>query len=115
MYAVLKTGGKQYRVTAGDTIKVEKLEGKVGDELELAEVLLLADGERLTLGRPLVEGARVKARILEQDRHRKVVIFKYKRRKRYRRKTGHRQPFTALRIEHIVVPATASAPATATA
>lgn len=113
MYAVLKTGGKQYRVAAGDTIKVEKLEGKVGEQLEIAEVLLLADGEHLTLGRPLVEGARVKAEILEQDRHRKVVIFKYKRRKRYRRKTGHRQPFTALRIVDIVAPAPTTATATA--
>ncbi len=109
MYAVLRTGGKQYRVAAGDTIKVEKLEGKVGEQLELGDVLLIADGERLTLGRPLVAGAKIKAEVLEQDRHRKGVIFKYKRRKRYRRKTGHRQPFTALRIVDIVAPATATA------
>jgi large subunit ribosomal protein L21 len=109
MYAVCKTGGKQYRVAAGDTIKVEKLEGKPGDAVELAEVLLLADGENIVLGRPLIEGALIKAEILEQDRDRKVTIFKYRRRRRYRRKTGHRQPFTALRVVDIVKPTTATA------
>jgi large subunit ribosomal protein L21 len=104
MYAVMRTGGKQYRVAAGDTIKVEKLEGNPGDAVELAEVLMLADGENVVLGRPLVAGALIKAEILEQDRNRKVVIFKYRRRRRYRRKTGHRQPFTALRVVDIVRP-----------
>ncbi len=107
MYAVLRTGGKQYRVAAGDTIKVEKLEGKAGDAVELKDVLLLAEGENVLLGRPLIEGALIKAEILEQDRARKVVIFKYRRRRRYRRKTGHRQPFTALRVVDIVKPTTA--------
>ncbi len=104
MYAVLRTGGKQYRVAAGDTIKVEKLEGNAGDAVELKDVLLLADGENVLLGRPLIEGALIKAEILEQERDRKVVIFKYRRRRRYRRKTGHRQPFTALRVVDIVRP-----------
>ena len=104
MYAVMKTGGKQYRVAAGDTLKVEKLEGKPGDAVQLAEVLLLADGENVLLGHPLIEGALVKAEIIEQDRDRKVVIFKYRRRRRYRRKTGHRQPFTSLRVVDIVKP-----------
>jgi large subunit ribosomal protein L21 len=104
MYAVLRTGGKQYRVAAGDTIKVEKLPGNPGDAVEIAEVLLLADGENIVIGRPLIDGALIKAEILEQDRHRKVVIFKYRRRRRYRRKTGHRQPFTALQIVDIVKP-----------
>ncbi len=108
MYAVLKTGGKQYRVAAGETIKVEKLEGNKGDSVELQEILLLADGELVTVGRPLVEGARVKAEIVDQDRAPKVVIFKYRRRKRYRRKTGHRQMFTALRITDIVKPGAAA-------
>lgn len=97
MYAVVKTGGKQYRVSAGDTIQVEKLEGGPGDKVEL-EVLLLADGENVTVGRPLVEGASVAAEIVDQGKHRKVIIYKFRRRKRYRRKTGHRQPFTALKI-----------------
>lgn len=110
MYAVVKTGGKQYRVAAGDTIRVEKLEGRPGDAVELDQILLLADGEALTLGRPLIEGASVKAEILLQDKNRKVVIYKYRRRKRYRRKTGHRQMFTALRITQVVAPgATATA------
>jgi large subunit ribosomal protein L21 len=101
-YAVIKTGGKQYRVSAGQTIRVEKLEGKKGDAIELDQVLLFADGEALTVGRPLCAGIKVKAEILDQDRHAKVVIFKYRRRKRYRRKTGHRQPFTALKIVDIL-------------
>lgn len=104
MYAVVKTGGKQYQVSAGDTIKVEKLEGEQGDTVELGEVLLIADEEQVTLGRPLVDGASVSAEIVEQDRHRKVLIYKFRRRKRYRRKAGHRQPYTALKITGIQVP-----------
>ena len=103
-YAVIRTGGKQYRVSPGETIKVEKLEGKKGDAIELDDVLLLADGEEIIVGRPLCPGAKVTAEILDQDRHRKVVVFKYRRRKRYRRKTGHRQPFTALKIVDILKP-----------
>ena len=83
------------------TIRVEKLEGTPGETVELAEVLLLADGENVTVGRPFVEGAKVEATILDQDRHRKVLVFKFRRRKRYRRKAGHRQPFTALKITGI--------------
>ena len=98
MYAVVKTGGKQYRVSAGDTIQVEKIEGGPGERVALAEVLLVADGESITVGRPLVQGASVEAEILDQDKHRKVVVYKFRRRKRYRRKNGHRQPFTALKI-----------------
>jgi large subunit ribosomal protein L21 len=105
MYAVVKTGGKQYRVNAGERIEVEKLDGQPGDTVELDQVLLLGEGEAVAIGAPLVAGARVKAEILDQDRHSKVLIFKYKRRKRYRRKNGHRQPFTALRIVDIMAPA----------
>lgn len=115
MYAVVKTGGKQYQVSPGDTIQVEKLEGNQGDAVQLQEVLLLADGEAITLGRPLIEGAVVSAEILDQDRHRKVIIYKYKRRKRYRRKAGHRQPFTALKITGIQGPGAAVEAAAATA
>jgi large subunit ribosomal protein L21 len=101
MYAVFKTGGKQYRVETGDTLRVEKLPGNVGDAVTFDEVLLLA-GEKLALGKPLVGGAKVEAKIVGQGLGRKLVIFKFRRRKNYRRKTGHRQPFTALEITSIV-------------
>ncbi len=101
MYAVIKTGGKQYRVSTGDTIKVEKLAGQSGDTVELDQVLFLSYGETCTLGHPLVDGAKVTAEIVTQDKAPKVIIYKYKRRKRYRNKNGHRQPFTALRITGI--------------
>ncbi|MCA9668159.1 MAG: 50S ribosomal protein L21 [Myxococcales bacterium] len=107
MYAVVKTGGKQYRVSRGDTIKVEKLPGDVGDVVTLDEVLLVSDGDNVSVGKPTVGGAAVSAEILEQDRHRKVLVFKYKRRKRYRRKNGHRQPYTALRVIDIAAGAAA--------
>lgn len=102
MYAVVKTGGKQYRVAEGDKIQVEKLQGDPGDQIELNDVLLVVDGEQIVLGRPMVEGASVSAEVVEQDRHRKVLVFKFRRRKRYRRKAGHRQPFTTLKITGIV-------------
>ena len=108
MYAIVKTGGKQYRVAEGDVIKVEKLEGELGAALELDEVLLLADGAEIQVGRPTIEGARVFAEIAEQDRHAKILVFKYRRRKRYRRKNGHRQPFTALKITGIQNPGIAA-------
>ena len=101
MYAVVKTGGKQYRVQTGQTIRVEKLEGDVGHKVDLADVLLVADGEKLAVGQPLVAGARVRAEIVKQGKERRVIIFNYRRRKRYRRKQGHRQPFTALKITAI--------------
>jgi len=97
MYAVIKTGGKQYRVSEGDRIRVEKLPGAVGAEVELGEVLMVG-GEKVSVGRPLVDGARVIAEIVAQDRAKKIIVFKMKRRKNYRRKRGHRQPFTELRI-----------------
>ena len=101
MFAVVKTGGKQYRVAKGDTIKVEKLAGEVGDKIALSDVLMVADGEAVTVGRPLVDGAHVDAEIVDQGRSPKIIIFKMRRRKNYRRKAGHRQPFTALRIMEI--------------
>ncbi len=109
MYAVVKTGGKQYRVSPGDTIKVEKLEGNQGDEVLLDEVLLVAGTEDIVLGKPFIDGVRVKAEIVDQGRNRKVLVFKYKRRKRYRRKNGHRQTFTSLRIHGIEAPGAAPA------
>lgn len=101
MYAVFRTGGKQYRVEQGDKVRVEKLPGNVGDAITFDEVLLVA-GEPIKLGRPLVGGAKVEAKIVAQDLAPKVVIFKFRRRKNYRRKRGHRQPFTALEITGIV-------------
>ena len=101
MYAIVRTGGKQYQVAAGDRLKVEKLEGEVGDTVELADVLLLADGDNVTIGAPVVDGAKVVAKIVEQGRDKKVLVFKNKRRKNYQVLRGHRQPFTALSIEQI--------------
>ena len=101
MYAVIKTGGKQYRVAQGDRLRVEKLAGNVGDTVSLGEVLLVGEGEGVKVGAPLVSGAKVEAKIIAQDRGKKIIIFKFRRRKNYRRKTGHRQPFTALEITGI--------------
>ncbi len=100
MYAVIKTGGKQYRVAQGDKLRVEKLPGNVGDTVTLSEVLMLG-GDSIKIGAPLVAGAKVEAKITAQDRDKKIVVFKFRRRKNYRRKNGHRQPFTALEITGI--------------
>ena len=102
MYAVLKTGGKQYRVSPGDSIDVEKLPNEVGEQIELDQVLLVANGSGAKIGRPLVKGAKVKATVTRQGKGRKVIIFKYRPSKRYRRRVGHRQHFTRLRIDEIV-------------
>lgn len=99
-YAVVETGGKQYRVKAGDTLKVELLEGEAGGTVELA-VLAVSDGTTLTVGKPVVKGAKVSASIVEHMKAPKVVAFKKKRRKGYKRKVGHRQPLTVLRVEKI--------------
>ena len=100
MYAVIKTGGKQYRVNEGDRLRVEKLEGAVGDFVQLPEVLMLG-GETVSIGKPLVAGAKVSAQIIGQGLGKKIIVFKMRRRKRYRRKNGHRQPFTELRVTSI--------------
>ena len=97
MYAVIKTGGKQYRVTSGDVVKVEKLAGEEGKEVVFNEVLAMGD----TIGNPLVAGASVKATILKQARDAKVIIFKKKRRQNYRRKNGHRQSITLVKITDV--------------
>lgn len=101
MYAVIKTGGRQYRVEEGATIRVEKLEGDQGKKVELTDVLLVADGEDVKIGAPLVKGAKVTAEIVAQEKGEKLVVFKFRRRKAYRRKTGHRQSYTALKITGI--------------
>ncbi len=102
MYAVIKTGGKQYRVSPGDSIEVEKLPYEVGAKIELDQVLLVAGDSQASIGQPLVEGARVKATVTRQAKGRKVIVFKYRSSKRYRRKKGHRQQLTRLRIDEIV-------------
>ena len=101
MYAIVRTGGKQYQVEAGDTLRVEKLLGEVGDTVELSEVLLVVDGETVKIGQPMVEGAKVVAKIVEQGRHKKIIVFKKKRRQGYQVKKGHRQLYTALTVETI--------------
>ncbi len=117
MYAVVKTGGKQYRVAKDDVIAVEKLEGNAGDAVELDQVLAMDDGKGLTVGAPLVDGARVAATVLEQKKDDKVVIFKKKRRKNYRRTRGHRQQITVIRVTDILAKGqkAAAAPAKAEA
>jgi large subunit ribosomal protein L21 len=103
MYAVVKTGGKQYRVTSGDVIKVERLEGEAGGKIEFDQVLMVGNGDKTTVGSPLVSGAKVIAEIIAQDRGPKIIVFKKKRRQNYRRKNGHRQDLTVLRIKDIAV------------
>ncbi|MCR6514189.1 MAG: 50S ribosomal protein L21 [Clostridium sp.] len=101
MYAVVATGGKQYRVQEGDVLFVEKLDAAVDSTVELTEVLAVSNGETLTVGKPMVEGAKVTAKVVAQGKAKKVVVFKYKAKKDYRRKNGHRQPYTKLVIEKI--------------
>ncbi|ACN16251.1 RplU [Desulforapulum autotrophicum HRM2] len=103
MYAVIKTGGKQYKVQEGDTLRVEKLEGTENGEIEFNDVLMFSDGENVTLGQPAIEDAIVKGHILEQGKGKKVLIFKFKRRKGYRNLRGHRQQYTAVKIDSILV------------
>ena len=101
MYAVIKTGGKQYRVAAGEKLKVEKLAGDVGSAVTIDEVLMLADGDNITIGAPLVKGASVKATVVSHGRGDKVMIFKMRRRKHYRKTQGHRQDYTEIQIDKI--------------
>ncbi len=101
MYAVVRTGGKQFRVEPGTAFRVEKLDGSVGDSIELRDVLLIGDDGQTRVGTPLLEGARVVGTITAQGRGPKLTIFKMKRRKGYRRKTGHRQSYTEVRVDRI--------------
>ena len=101
MFAIVRTGGKQYRVAPGEQVVVERIEGEVGAVISLAEVLAIGGIETPAVGRPLVAGASVQAKIVQQPRGAKVVVFKKKRRKNYRRKRGHRQELTVLNIEGI--------------
>ena len=103
MYAIIQTGGKQYRVSPGDVLRVERLPGERGDEVVFDQVLLVTDGVTVQVGQPLVSNATVRTRIVRQGQAKKILVFKKKRRKNYRRKQGHRQLFTALQIDEIVV------------
>ena len=101
MYAVVATGGKQYKVREGEILRIEKIEGEVGSPVNFDRVLMFSNGTDVTLGQPVVDGAVVSGTILEQGRNKKIIVFKYKRRKRYRRTQGHRQSFTDVKIGSI--------------
>ena len=101
MYAVIKTGGKQYRVAAGEKLKIEQIPADVGAEITLDQILMVGEGESVKIGSPLVAGATVKATVLSQGRHSKVTIFKMRRRKHYQKHQGHRQNYTEIRIDGI--------------
>ncbi|WP_130819977.1 50S ribosomal protein L21 [Anaerococcus vaginimassiliensis] len=100
MYAIIKTGGKQYKVSEGDLVRVEKLPYEVGDTVEFDEVLLVA-GDEVKVGSPVIENAKVTATVEDQNKDKKIVVFKYKPKKQYRKKHGHRQPYTLVKIDSI--------------
>ena len=101
MYAVFRTGGKQYRVSPGDRLRVERLNAEVGDVIDFDEVLLVGDGTDIRVGKPLVPGGKVQGKVLAQGRSKKIEIIKFKRRAHYRRTAGHRQPYTEVKITSI--------------
>lgn len=105
MYAIIESGGKQHRIAEGEKVRIEKVQGNADDSVRVGEVLLVSDGERTLVGSPYVQGASVTGKILSQGRARKVIVFKYKRRKDTKKKKGHRQAFTELVIEKIEVEA----------
>ncbi len=104
VFAIIASGGKQYRVEAGQTIKVSKLDQQPGDVIELNNILAIGDGDNVLVGQPNVSGAKVLATVVDQGREKKIIVFKFKAKKRYRRKQGHRQDFTRLSIEKILLP-----------
>ncbi len=101
MYAVIKTGGKQYRVGEGDLLRVEKIKGEIGEAVEFEEILMIVNGERVEIGRPVLNDSKVVGEIVEQGKGKKVIVFKSKRRKGYSKKQGHRQQYTLLKIKEI--------------
>ena len=101
MYAIVNTGGKQYKVSQGDILRVEKIPGEIGSPVSFDKVLMFSDGENVNIGQPVLDNVAVKGHIMEQGKAKKIIVFKYKRRKRYRRKRGHRQPYTAIKIDSI--------------
>ena len=103
MYAVIRSGGKQYRVAPGQTVRLETLAGEVGAKVELGDVLLVENEGNIQLGSPVLANAKIEATVVEQDRAKKILVFKKKRKKQYRRTQGHRQDYTAVRIDNIIV------------
>lgn len=103
MYAVITTGGKQYKVSPGDVVRVETLDAKKGDTVELKEVFMVADGDKVSVGKPTLPSAKVTAEVVEQDRGEKLLIFKHRRRKGFRKTNGHRQNYTAVKVKEIVL------------
>ena len=103
MYAIIETGGKQYKATVGETVDVERLDAQVGEAIELDRVLMVAGEGQARVGRPVLEEVKVSATVVEHGRKRKVIVFKYRAKQRYRRKAGHRQMYTRLRIDEIKV------------
>jgi large subunit ribosomal protein L21 len=101
MYAIVKTGGKQYKIHEGDIIRIEKIKGNIANAVSFDQVLLFSDGENTSIGQPVLDNVTVKGHIVEQGKEKKIIVFKYKRRKRYRRKQGHRQQYTAIKIDQI--------------
>ncbi|MBW1693476.1 MAG: 50S ribosomal protein L21 [Deltaproteobacteria bacterium] len=101
MYAIVNTGGKQYKVSQGDILRVEKIPGEIGSPVSFDKVLMFSDGENVNIGQPVLDNVAVKGHIVEQGKAKKIIVFKYKRRKRYRRKRGHRQRYTAIKIDSI--------------
>lgn len=101
MYAIVETGGKQFKVSQGDTIYVEKLDGEVGQSIQLDKVLMVQENGSVRVGSPVVDGAKVVAKVVEHGRGKKIIVFKYKSKKNYHKKQGHRQPYTKLTIEAI--------------
>jgi len=101
MYAIIKTGGKQYRVEEGQIIKIEKLSAEEGENVEFDQILAVSDDDGLKAGSPMIEGASVSGKVIDQGKNKKIVVFKYKPKIRYRKKTGHRQPYTRVLIEDI--------------
>jgi len=102
MYAVVFSGGKQYKVQKGEILRVEKISGDIGAPVSFDKVLMFSDGENVNIGQPVLENISVNGHIVEQDKAKKIIVFKYKRRKRYRRKQGHRQQYTAVKIDSIL-------------
>jgi len=101
MYAVVSSGGKQYKVQKGEILRVEKISGDIGAPVSFDKVFMFSDGENVNIGQPVLENVSVNGHIVEQDKAKKIIVFKYKRRKRYRRKQGHRQQYTAVKIDSI--------------
>ena len=101
MYAVISSGGKQYKVETSEILRVEKLSGEIGSPITFDRVLMVSDGDNVRVGAPVLDDATVQGHIVEQGKSKKIIVFKYKRRKRYRRKQGHRQPYTAIKIDTI--------------